>query len=132
VLRVLAFYEHGSNYEKPMKKFLNGYLIESMKLPSDKLEERIKMSKDVFVRACLFIHDELGEKPFQVKGRFNYAVLDSVFCTCIDAMKKGTTNVKARFEKLKEDAVFIESVTANTSDQSAVAKRFEKAREYLL
>jgi len=132
VLRVLAFYEHGEQYEKPMKKFLNRYLIEGFSQSSDDLDESIVKTKDLFDYTCDFIYDQLGEKPFQIRNRFNYAVLDSVFCTCIEAMKKGITGVKESVYKLKEDDNFIQNVTANTSDQSAVSKRFEKAREYLM
>jgi len=132
VLRVLSFYEHGEQYEKPMKSFLNRYLIEGFEQSSDELYERIVNTKDIFERTCDFIYIQLGEKPFQIRNRFNYAVLDSVFCTCIQAMEKGTKDVKPRFEKLKEDTEYIESVTANTSDQAAVVKRFDKAKEYLV
>lgn len=132
VLRILAFYEHGKEYEKPMKAFLNRYLIEGLTKSSDELERIIAKTKDLFKHTCDFIYEQLGEKPFQVKNRFNYAVLDSVFCTCIQAMGKGTTDIKARFEKLKDDEEFVKNVTANTSDQISVTKRFEKAREYLL
>ncbi len=132
ILRILAFNKDGGNYEKPMKKFLNNYLIESNKQSKDKLAAEITKTKEVFEQTCEFILKELGEKPFQVKNRFNYAVLDSVFCTCIHAMEKGTMDIKARFKKLKMDPEYLESVTANTSDQTTVVKRFEKAYEYLM
>jgi len=133
VLRVLAFYEHGNQYKKPMKSFLNQYLIEGNKLSPNDLTARIKKTKQIFSRTCRLIYEELGEKPFQVmKGRFNYAVLDSVFCTSMLALDNKTTGFKTRFESLKRDDVFIENVTTSTSDLSAVTKRFEKAREYLL
>lgn len=132
VLRILAFHKHGAHYKKPMKKFLNNYLIESNKLSKVELAKEIIKTKEVFVHTCKFILEKLGKKPFQVKNRFNYAVLDSVFCICIEAVEKGIQDIKLRCDKLKEDNDFIANVTANTSDQAAVVKRFEKAREYLL
>lgn len=132
VLRILAFHKYGGNYKKPMKKFLSDYLIEGKKQSKPELADEISKTKDVFISTCKFMLKEFGEKPFQVKGYFNYAVLDSVFCTCIKAMENGVTGVKEGFEKLKEDEEFIKNVTASTSDQSAVTKRFEKASKYLL
>jgi hypothetical protein len=132
ILRILAFHKHGDHYEKPMKTFLSAYLRESNKQPEVKLADEITKTKEVFVRTCKFILKEFGEKPFQVKNRFNYAVLDSVFCTCIQAMEKDIKGIKLKYEKLKGDEEFIKNVTANTSDQTVVVKRFEKAREYLL
>ncbi len=132
VLRILAFYKHGERYEKPMKKFLNRYLIDGISMSSDDLDASIVNTIDIFNRTCDFIYDQLGEKPFQIRNRFNYAVLDSVFCVCIEAMEKGIKDIELRYDKLKEDDDFIANVTTNTSDQAAVVKRFEKAKEYLL
>ena len=132
VLRILAFHEGFSKYEKPMKQFLNQYLVDGMKLPSDQLDEKIRITKDLFERTCKYIHSQLGDKPFQVKGRFNYAVLDSVFCTCMLAIDSKTSNLESRLAELKDDSDFVASVTANTSDQAEVSKRFEKANKFLL
>lgn len=132
ILRVLAFHKYAEHYEKPMKKFLNGYLIESSKQSKAERDNEITKTKEVFVRTCKFILKEFGERPFQVRNRFNYAVLDSIFCACIQAMEKGSMDIKSRYNELKNDPEFIASVTANTSDQTVVARRFEKAQEYLL
>ncbi|MFZ5979447.1 MAG: DUF262 domain-containing protein, partial [Candidatus Zixiibacteriota bacterium] len=132
ILRIISFYEYEDKYEKPMKEFLNQYLKKARKLQDEKLSDKIEKTRNIFLNTCEYILDQLGEKPFQVKGRFNYAVLDSVFCTCIKAMESCKKDIKNRFERLKEDDEFLQNVTANTSDQIAVSKRFEKARKYLL
>jgi len=115
-----------------MKTFLTDYLKDEMDLSPVELTERINEAESVFKDTCEFIYTQLGEKPFQIRNRFNYAILDSVFCTCIQAMQMGITDVNERFARLKQDAEFVECVTANTSDQSTVTKRFAKARHYLL
>lgn len=132
VLRVLSFHEHGDEYEKPMKQFLNRYLIEGYRLAPTDLQTKIDETETLFKNACEYILRELGEKPFQIKNRFNYAVLDSVFCTCIQAMNKNISSINSRFQSLKANEEFIQSVQMNTSDQSVVETRFAKAREFLI
>jgi len=132
ILRVLSFHEHADEYEKPMKKFLNRYLIKGYRLSPLDQEQKVRATTKLFRETCSYILSELGEKPFQIKNRFNYAVLDSVFCACIQAFQNGVHNIDNRFQSLKINDDFIESVQKNTSDQSVIALRFSKAREYIL
>lgn len=132
ILRILAFYEHELEYEKPMKSFLTSYLDEGRALTARELEARIQDTRQMFESTCLYILQELGEKPFQIKNRFNYAVMDSVFCACTTAYANGETGLRSRFNSLKQDKRFIETSTSSTSDQAVVQERFELARRYLL
>jgi len=72
--------------------------------------------------------DVLGEKPFHLRGRLNYGVLDSVVTTLMHSDKIPT---RAAFSALFEDKDFIKSVTINTSDRSEVETRISLSKQYL-
>ena len=74
----------------------------------------------------------MGEKPFHLRNRLNYALMDSVmYCAC-EAVKSKVEGFNGKFQHLIKDKNYIETVTYNTSDEITVRQRFEIAREYLL
>jgi len=127
VLRMFAFCYREKTYEKPMKEFLNKACN----------EYRNESGKDVadfssrFVKVCDFLADELGDKPFHIRGPLNIPVLESVFVTVFNNFGK-IENVRKRFEDLLDNDEFDETTFLSTSDASVIRKRFKFAREALV
>ena len=124
VLRCLALAELGSKYEKPMKGFLNDYM-ESQR-GHDNFDELIKNFSDT----CEFIADQLGTKPFHLRGRLNYGALDSVMATLLTGPRP--EGLSDRFQALLQNEDYNAAITFNTSDESVVETRLEKAQEFLV
>lgn len=132
MLRILAMSEAWQSYEKPMKQFLNVYMSKKKKLTGQQLSDFIGETESTITLACKYIVDQIGEKPFHLRGRLNYAVMDSTMCAGIKACKADIKDFAARFEGLKENSEYIESVTHSTSDEKTVKTRFEHAEAHLL
>lgn len=132
ILRVLSLRSHFSQYEKPMKRFLNKHMAETKKLAETELREFLDKTATDFGAVCGYLIAQLGERPFHLRGRLNYAVADSVMTLAFDAVAKGITNFKERFVKLQQDTEYLQCVSANTSDEKTVIIRFLKARNYLV
>jgi hypothetical protein len=124
VLRCLAFYQCRDKYEKPMKEFLNQYM-EHKRRNADDYAEIV----DKFVDSTALITSNLGEKPFHLRGRLNYGVLDSVMYAVLNS--DFIDNIKEKFDALLEDKDYIDAVTVSTSDASVIERRLNKASEYL-
>lgn len=126
VLRCLAFFQHRTMYEKPMKEFLNSYMEFKRKNDSDfdDLENNFAATTEIIVKA-------LGAKPFHVWGRLNYAVLDSVVYAVM-AHNDPVDKFKEKFDALIQDPAYVDAVRFNTSDSSSIETRLSKAAEYLV
>lgn len=124
VLRCLALSENGDKYEKPMKGFLNKYMEERRgdKVGYDSLIENFKRSAD-------YILNQLGDKPFHLRGRLNYGALDSIMASVLSDV--APKDLAKRFAALREDAEYDRAITFNTSDETVVETRLQKALEYL-
>lgn len=131
-LRVIAFSQSKSPYEKPMKKFLNDCAI-YFRVLEEKDKERARKEVaavgDDFLSACMQIATQLGPKPFHLKGRLNFSALDAVVSTVM--MRGRVDNLADKFVALVADPLFVEDVSFNTSDESVVKRRFETTAKYL-
>ena len=129
ILRSFALGTSLETYEKPMKVFLNKFCINNREVFSDKL----KLAIDQFTELTDYLLNELGERPFNLKGKINYAVIDSVIGTLVSVDKnQWPSDIKDRYEILKMDENFIKCISANTSDANAVQNRFERVKTILL
>ncbi len=124
VLRCLALAEKRDDYEKPMKGFLNKYM-EARRNDEDGYDELI----DNFERTTAYLIEELGEKPFHLRGRLNYGALDSIVSAAL--LDVAPDDLKERFARLLKDEFYDNAITYNTSDEAVVETRLEKAVEYL-
>lgn len=124
VLRCLALLECRDRYEKPMKEFLNLYMEFKRKNPSnfDELSDNFKDTTALIVA-------ELGERPFHLRGRLNYGLLDSVMYAALRS--GGINDMKAKYDRLLTDKEYIDAVSFSTSDASVIEVRLNKAVEYL-
>lgn len=128
VLRLFALSRPGCEYEKPMKEFLNIAMKKNQEATSPDMER----FKNNFGEAAQIIVNELGTKPFHVRGPLNTAVLDSVFCTVLSNITQVPPNLKERYEKLLDNVAFDEATRTATTDPKTLLTRFSKARDYLI
>jgi uncharacterized protein with ParB-like and HNH nuclease domain len=128
VLRVLALVSGFSKYERPMKEFLNKAMQKNRK---GNTPEVLKF-RESFPNAAKIILQNLGEKPFHIRGRLNASVLDSVFYTMIRYNDKIPADLSLRYSLLIQDEKFEKLTTTGTTDISVVKGRFELVKEYLV
>lgn len=131
VLRVLALSHNLSSYEKPMKRFLNTFMLKHRRMREVTLTEELRTQAKAFREACARLREALGEKPFHLRGRLNFAVLDSVMAATIACPQVSGEGLRRAFESLKADAEFVDKATRNTSDEATLQARFSKAFEYI-
>lgn len=129
ILRAIALAVNFDSYEKPMKIFLNNFCI---KYKADYSKE-LEIVLNRFYALTDYLLKNLGERPFNLKGKINYAVIDSVIGSLITIDDIAWPNdLKSRYERLKNDDEFIKNISANTSDINVIQKRFERVRNILL
>ncbi|WP_215877388.1 DUF262 domain-containing protein [Acidithiobacillus ferruginosus] len=131
VLRVLALTYSSVKYEKPMKRFLNKFMLAHRRMDDVALDGAIQRQHKSFQEACERILDAVGEKPFHLRGRLNFAVLDSVMAAAIACPELAGKGLHDAFEGLKNDNYFVDKATRNTSDEATLEDRFNKAFEYI-
>lgn len=127
LLRLLALSSSWSDYKKPMKHFLNGYLAASRKLKDGSKEDFINATRVNFTMLCKYVLQHLGERPFHLRGRLNYAAMDSTLIASGIAMAKGITDLKSRYDALLKDSQYIDWCTKDTSDEKILIGRVNKA-----
>lgn len=131
VLRVLALSQRYSSYEKPMKRFLNSFMQLHQRMNEQDLTDAIRRQRDSFENACDRIVGALGEKPFHLRGRLNFAVMDSVIAATIAYPQVSGDKLKNAFDQLVADHDFVDKATRNTSDEATLQGRFAKAFHYI-
>jgi uncharacterized protein with ParB-like and HNH nuclease domain len=128
VLRIFALSYYFKEYEKPMKEFLNRI----MNREKDGDSAFIKRFKDRFIKTAEAVADQLGARPFHVRGPLNTSVLDAVFVTLVGSDGKLPADLKQKYARLLADEKFLESTVHGTSDIANVTRRFEAAKGHLL
>jgi uncharacterized protein with ParB-like and HNH nuclease domain len=75
ILRLFAFFSAADKYEKPMKDFLNKAMAQNRAGETKKFNDFFNRFSIVTAR----LRQELGEKPFHVRGPINLAALDAIY-----------------------------------------------------
>lgn len=129
VLRVLAVSTRISEYEKPMKEFLNKTMSHYKNADAAEIRSFIES----FPQVCKTVVEALGAKPFHIKsGRINVSALDSVMgllCTVHDRIP---ADLAMRYQALKNDPDFMGTLSVSTSDSTTVKRRIDSAKRHLL
>ena len=128
ILRILALAHRQDEYSSSMKKFITGY----MELLYGEDEVSLKRMEQRFKQACLMVYEQLGDKPFHLRGPLNLGAIDSVMATAVNSLESLKPDLKSSFDELCEDGAFKESITSNTSRTDVVNTRFNSARAFLL
>jgi uncharacterized protein with ParB-like and HNH nuclease domain len=126
LLRVLAFSTRASEYEKPMKEFLNKTMSHYKKGDS----QEVRRFVENFPKVCAALVEKVGERPFNPKGRVNASALDSIMASL---MRRGEVpeNIRERYEALFEDSAFVDTLTVSTSDVAVVKQRLAAVDRHL-
>lgn len=125
ILRILALHDKGDFYEKPMKGFINDY-IEANR---DQDAEWIEKKRRLFITAVQKAR-KLSDKPFHLKGKLNYAVMDSILVGLMDSSIDDPGKLVAAYKELVADEEFLDAVAISTSDKHNVLKRIERTKHY--
>ena len=119
ILRAFALHERSDEYDKPMKKFLNDYIGDNKSKDEICIEEK----RLLFSKAIEKIKEL--EKPFHLKGKLNYAVLDSILVALMDSPLTENQEIKDAYQALVKKDDYIEATSKNTSDKSEITKRIQ-------
>ncbi len=132
ILRLLALLDGVSNYESPMKKFLNDFMEENKKL----VEDQSRNFSNIFKDTSVAVLRNLGKRPFHVHRGLNLAVCDSVFIAFARHVRShrkdhNSGDLRKRYEKLLEDPAYIEKTSKATTNTEVVTTRIEIAEKFL-
>jgi hypothetical protein len=129
ILRFMAFFEKGSDYESPMKHFLNDYMKEKRNLSDSQLQE----IGNIFVQMICFVSKALGSRTFRPDRSLNTAVFDSVANALARRLAvKGEPQAQvalAAYNALLQNERFVEGYIRSTADEENVKKRMEEAEK---
>ena len=122
IIRFFAMLKDGSNYQKPMAKFLNERSAAYNLLSEDELTA---MSK-VFRSTSDFIWETLGAAAFRPNRPLNAAVFDAVMPATAMRLSQGQftgEQFSDAYHNLLLDSAFMRVSERATSDEDAVATR---------
>ncbi len=120
ILRIFAFaYEH-HNYEKPMKEFLNKTMHKHMNGTS-----KTSSFENLFRKTAKKVIENIGEKPFHIRGPLNASAMDSVMSLIISRNNVLYDNFYERYSSLKENEEFKRLTSIATTDASTIIERRE-------
>lgn len=129
LLRVFSLVGAWSKYEKPMKEFLNI----AMRAHDAAQSAKAKNFFEAFPKVTKRVVEELGERPFHLRGPLNVSALDSVMAILIQNHSKlRALKFGKKFEMLLEDEEFEEYTSINTTDTKTVRERCKLVKEYLV
>lgn len=129
ILRIFAMSERGTEYEKPMKEFLNQQMRNHAK---GKGAAKAEKFVELFGEVTAAIVAKLDPKPFHVRGPLNLAAMDSVMAVLIRNSTKIPKDLKVRYTKLLADEDYRKAIFFNTSDPKEVEERLKLAHKYLI
>ena len=124
IVRFHALLEGLEQYYKPMKSFLNDYMMKHQSETSD------RPYRDNFVGTAKRVVKALGPRPFHVRRGINAAVFDSVMIAFArsEAIPK---DIKSRWATLLENPSFDDATRSSTTDVDTVKTRNEVAKHIL-
>ncbi|WP_127346411.1 DUF262 domain-containing protein [Pseudidiomarina mangrovi] len=129
ILRIFALTKSWKSYEKPMKEFLNL----AMKNNQEGDTSRVEYFINNFSKVTDFVIENLGPKPFNIRGPLNVSAMDSVMVVLLEnAPRLEKVDLKTRYEILTENEDFMELTSLATTDTKIVRERFELVKEILL
>jgi len=128
LLRVFALIGQADKYEKPMKEFLN----RAMKAHQHATSPKVKHFFNLFPKVAKLIVEELGEKPFHIRGPLNASALESVMCVLFEEFQHiKPSKLQVNYHKLLEDDKFADYTQIGTTDAKTVQDRLKLVRRHL-
>lgn len=129
ILRFFAFLHMGSDYQRPMKEFLNTYAGENRDL-NRQSGDRLR---NEFTETTTAILDNIGHGAFRLaSAQVNAALLDSLMVGIAERLSAGPITDKdatrAAYDRLLEDNEYLAAVQRSTADEDRVNLRLSRAR----
>jgi len=131
VLRCIALHSEWKDYDKPMKGFLNAFMAKTRHLEGENRLQLLARFEQDFTRTCETIASRLPDKPFHLRGRINYAAMDSIY-NAVAEMEHTPEDIEIRYKTLVADAEYVDTATINTSDGKTLYIRFQRALDILV
>lgn len=128
LLRAFSFSYYFSEYEKPMKEFLNNCMSKNRAMTTQQSREfSVK-----FHQVVKYIVEELGDKPFHVNGPLNTSTLDTIFPLIYGHFDNLPTGLSERYKLITKDEKFRELISIGSTDTKRVQDRMEFCIKRLL
>ena len=124
ILRVMALGDAYSQYEKPMKRFLNDYIQDNKNPQQEWMDQKQKDFMSAVERARL-----LTDKPFHLRGKLNFAALDSILVALMSSNQNEKSTLVSSYQSLVNDEVYKNSISQNTSGKQEIFDRIRIAKE---
>lgn len=129
ILRFFALFFQRNGYEKPMKKFLNGFMASNRHL----VKYPPNILSNLFDSTIESICNNLDKKVFVLSSRVNVALFDAIMVGIATRLKKGKilngTLLQNKYDDLLNDSEFSKFCRSGTTDEKAVETRIKKAIE---
>lgn len=129
VLRVLALYEEGDKYARPVKGFLNWYLRANRDRTNDDSDQLVTL----FLRATELIHVQIGTRAFRPVRPLNAAILDSVMVGVMKRVAEGNEiedgSISAAYEVLLRNQNYLSVTNNSTAAEESVRDRLQIATD---
>ena len=125
VLRLFSLFQDWTEYQNPMKEFLNN----SMRHNTSFVSAKAKRFLTVFPDACETLVKSLGDRPFHVRGPLNSAVLDAVMVAVLENGGKVGPKFKEHFRNLIGSKEFEQKVRVSTTNTITVRDRIRLAKK---
>ena len=123
ILRFLAMLERRSEYERPMKDFLNKYMASRSNVEDDEANRLT----GTFGSTADIILEALGDRAFRLGTAVNAAVLDSVMVGVAVRLEAGAISdpqtLSVAYDSLIQNEDFLQAVERATADEDAVQSR---------
>lgn len=128
LLRAFSFSYYFSEYEKPMKEFLNNCMSKNRAMTSPQSKEFF----DKFPLVVEYIVEELGDKPFHVNGPLNTSTLDTFFSLIYCNFDKLPGDLSGRYMSITQNEKFRELISIGSTDTKRVQDRMDFCIQRLL
>ena len=129
LLRVFSLAGAADKYEKPMKEFLN----KAMSANRTGRSPRVVNFQQTFPKVTKLIVDEIGERPFHLRGPLNVAALDSIISVLIANHRRiPKSGLSGRMKKLLRNSNFQAWTKPGSSDAKVLQDRIALVRQTLL
>jgi hypothetical protein len=127
ILRFLAFYFEGGEYEKPLKGFLNRFMGRNRHLQRYAGEQL----RAAFEPAIHTIFAAVGPRAFRPRRNFNAAVFDSIMVGVATRIERSAIEdfegLNQAYGDLVRDEAFMTATEVRTADEDSVARRLSLA-----
>lgn len=130
ILRFLALYFDGDQYQRPMEEFLTRFAKRHCQSNSHFQNE----CRRIFADTITLVWESLRQAAFRPEGAINAAVMDSVMVGLAKRLASvphpTPTAIRITYERLLQDISYMQAVSRATSTESNVETRLSKSIAY--